>query len=198
MATPPDFTSGQILTAAQMNAVGMWRITTCTATSAGGTSATASNGVVTIGTNNTSVTVSNAFSSDFNRYKVLLSGGVSSTTLDIRLSLGSTATGYYGFLMYGAYNTSTVVGFGQNNDAYFGYVGSGSTDALTGNFELDNPFETKRTFVTAQNALAVNTTGVGNTFSGFLSNNTSYSAFTLTASTGNFTGGTICVYGYNN
>jgi hypothetical protein len=28
MATPPDFTSGQILTAAQMNAVGMWLIKT--------------------------------------------------------------------------------------------------------------------------------------------------------------------------
>jgi hypothetical protein len=28
MATPPDFTSGQILTAAQMNAVGMWLVKT--------------------------------------------------------------------------------------------------------------------------------------------------------------------------
>jgi hypothetical protein len=28
MATPPDFTSGQILTAAQMNAVGMWLVST--------------------------------------------------------------------------------------------------------------------------------------------------------------------------
>jgi hypothetical protein len=30
MATPPDFTAGQILTAAQMNAVGLWRISSGT------------------------------------------------------------------------------------------------------------------------------------------------------------------------
>ena len=192
----PSFNSGEVLTAADMNAVGLWRVTSCTVTSVGGTAATASNGVITIGTNNTSVTVNNAFSADYDRYKIVISGGVSSAALDMRLTLGSTATGYYGFLLYGAYNTNTVQGFGQNNAAFWGYVGTGTTDALVGNFELDNPFATKRTFVFAQNALSLAPSGVGNSFSGYLADNTSYTTFTLTPSTGNLTGGTIRVYGY--
>jgi hypothetical protein len=63
---------------------------------------------------------------------------------------------------------------------------------------LDNPFSTKRTFIAAQNALSLAPSGVGNSFAGYLADNTSYSAFTLTASTGNMTGGTIRVYGYKN
>lgn len=36
MATPPDFTAGQVLTAAQMNAVGMWLLETKTLTASAG------------------------------------------------------------------------------------------------------------------------------------------------------------------
>ncbi len=47
----PVFAAGDVLGAADMNAVGLWRVTTCTVSSAGGTAATASNGVITIGFN---------------------------------------------------------------------------------------------------------------------------------------------------
>jgi hypothetical protein len=177
----PVFATGDVLNASDMNAVGLWLVKT-----------------QTIGTGVSSVTVTGAFSANYDRYKITVSGGLASTPLDIRLTLGSTATGYYGFLLYGAYNTNTVQGFGQNNAAFWGYVGTGTSDALTGNFELDNPFSTKRTFIGAQNALSLAPSGVGNSFSGYLADNTSYTAFTLTASTGNMTGGTIRVYGYRN
>jgi hypothetical protein len=195
----PVFTSGEILTAANMNAVGLWRITGCTVTSSGGTSATASNGVITLGSGNTSVTINNAFSANFDRYKIVLSGGVASTPLDIRCHLGSStpASGYFGFLVYGAYNSTAVQGFNQNNTANWGYIGTGSVDALEANCEIDNPFATKRSFIFAQNALALATTGSANTFAGFLNDNTSYTAFTLSASTGTMTGGQVRVYGYN-
>ena len=149
----------------------------------------------TIGSAVSSMTVSDVFSANYERYKITVTGGVSSAALDIRLTLGSTTSGYYGFLIYGAYNSNTVQGFGQNNTAFWGYVGTGTSDTLTGNFELDNPFGSKQTFVNAQNALSL-TTGVSNSFSGYLNNTTSYTAFTLTASTGTMTGGTIRVYGY--
>jgi hypothetical protein len=151
----------------------------------------------TIGSAVSSVTVSNCFSSGFARYKITVSGGVASATMDIQMTLGSANTGYYGFLTYGSYSSNTVNGYGQNNAAFWGYVGAGTTDALHGNCEVDNPFDTKRSFVTAQTAVGV-TTSAASTFSGYLNNNTSYSSFTLTASTGTMTGGTIRVYGYKN
>jgi hypothetical protein len=73
MPTPPTFSVGQFNTAAYMNAIGLWRVTTCTVSSTGGTAATASNGVITIGAGNTSVTVVNAFSADFDNYLVAVS-----------------------------------------------------------------------------------------------------------------------------
>jgi hypothetical protein len=48
MATPPDFSVGQVLTAAQMNAVGLWLVKT-----------------QTIAAGSTDVTVTNAFPDDF-------------------------------------------------------------------------------------------------------------------------------------
>jgi len=50
MATPPDFTTGAVLTAAQMNAVGLWKIASSN-----------------VGTTST-FTINNCFSSDYNHY----------------------------------------------------------------------------------------------------------------------------------
>lgn len=195
--TFPSFTTGEVLTAADMNAVGLWRVTGCTVSSAGGTAATASNGVITIGTNNTSVTVNNAFSADYSRYKITVNGGAGTAVIDLQMRLGSTTTGYYGFLIYGNYNSTLVQGFGQNNTANFGYAGTGSTDTLSMNCELNDPFATKRTVITAQGAVPI-TTGAGSSYSGFLNDNTSYTSFTILPTTGTLTGGTIRVYGYRN
>ncbi len=89
----PVFATGDVLNASDMNAVGLWLVKS-----------------QTIGTGVSSVTVTGAFSANYDRYKITVSGGVASTPLDIRLTLGSTATGYYGFLFYRAYNTNTVQG----------------------------------------------------------------------------------------
>ena len=178
MATPPDFTTGQVLTAAQMNAVGLWLVKS-----------------QTIGTGVSSVTVTGAFSSDFNRYKITVDGGVGSTVADLQLKLGSTATGYYGFLNYGTYTSNTVLGFALSNGSSFGYAGAGSTETLFVDAELSNPFEAKRTVLASRFAVAATTSSSAH-FTGYLNDNTSYTAFTLTASTGTMTGGTIRVYGY--
>jgi hypothetical protein len=49
----------------------------------------------TIGTTVASVTVSGAFSATYDNYKIIVSGGVGSTNITLRLKLGSTTTGYY-------------------------------------------------------------------------------------------------------
>ena len=197
MTTPPTFVSGAILTAAQMNSIGMWRNTACTVTSAGGTSATASNGVITIGSNNTSITVSNAFSSDYDNYRITVSGGVGSSALSgILLTLGSTVTGYY----YGGYSiqytVATLSADRQANGSSW-QVGYSTTSALSASVELQSPNLAKNTMFQAAGAGA-GTTSYAMNFGGVLIDTTQYTAFTITPSGGaNCTGGTIMVYGYN-
>jgi hypothetical protein len=151
----------------------------------------------TIGSAVSSVTVSNAFSSTYDNYKITVSGGVASTDEVIGLKLGATTTGYYaGFS--GAVYSSGVASVGSNNNtASFTQIGYGSTDSLFVDCTLTNPFATKKTFVSGGFAFP-QTTNVSRSYHGFVNNTTSYTEFTLTPGSGTFTGGTICVYGYAN
>jgi hypothetical protein len=176
----PVFATGDVLNASDMNAVGLWLIKT-----------------QTIGSGVSSVTVTGAFSSSFNRYKITIDGGVSSAIADLQIKLGSTATGYYGFLTYGSYTSNTVNGFALNNGTSIGYAGCGSTNSLFMDCELSNPFETTRTTVTSRFAVTATTSSSAH-FTGFLNDSSSYTAFTITPNTGTLTGGTIRVYGYRN
>lgn len=183
MAVPPDFTAGQILTAAQMNAVGLWLVKT-----------------QTIGTTVSSVTVTGAFSADYDNYVITLTGGAASTSTYLALTLGSANTAYYwganGFRWDTAASTSAV----GNNSTSFGNAMYGNTDSQMGHVQVFNPFNTKRTYM-VQHVVPNLTTGVGPLVGGgYLNDNTSYTAFTLTTVTGGatMTGGTIRVYGYRN
>jgi hypothetical protein len=198
MATPPDFAVGQVLTAAHMDAVGFWRITDCTVSSAGGTAATASNGVITVGTSNTSVTVSNAFSSNFASYKIIVSGtGVGSTNINLGLSLGAANSGYYAGYTFTSYGTSSASGVSDSNAASFTRAGQASTTGISLNLDLINPQIAARTLISGSRP-TIATTGENVAFAGYLNDATAYTAFTLTCSTGNISGGQIRVYGYRN
>jgi hypothetical protein len=178
MATPPDFTTGQVLTAAQMNAVGLWLIKE-----------------QTIGSAVSTVTVTGAFSADYDNYKIIISGGVGSTTNDLSLKLGSTTTGYYYNLIYAVYNMNSVFALGSTTGALWPFVGSFTTNALHANIDLFQPFATKRTTYTSNFAYAGTTAGFYLS-GGNLENNTSYTEFTIGTGVGTLTGGVIRVYGY--
>ena len=196
MATPPDFTAGQVLTAAQMNAVGLWRITGCTVSSVGGTAATASNGVITVGSGNTSVTVSNAFSADFDHYKIVYSGGSSSNLTNLEMQLGATTTGYRSLLLYGAWSdTPTATAAGEDNGSWLVFVGAADPDGNYMNVEVFSPYDAVRTSV-AGPYVGLDTDRVGGYFTGFVTNTTSYTSFTIRPNAGSITGGTLRVYGY--
>jgi hypothetical protein len=193
MATPPDFTSGAILTAAQMNEIALWKITSCTVSSTGGTSATASNGVVTIGNGNTALVISNAFSADFDNYVIRISGGGTDANRQGYLQMGSTTANYAYQLVFGSFgNTSQAVGL--TGAAQFDYSFSGNTTSLNGMIELNSPFLAERTFMQSP---WIQSDTAGRT-QGFLSDTTSYTSFRLSLSGGSFTGGTVRVYGYRN
>jgi hypothetical protein len=192
MATPPDFTTGAVLTAAQMNAVGLWRITTCTVTSTGGTAATASDGVITIGNGNTLITIDNAFSADFKAYKIILSSGALSGTADIGFRFGTAATNYAFSFLYSNY-TNTPLAVGTTTGTSFSIAGGGSTDAIHSSIEVINPFETKYGLFFSNMSSG---SGAGYT-TGQHRTATSYTSFSMLPSAGSFSSGNIRVYGYN-
>jgi len=148
----------------------------------------------TIGSTVSSVTVSSAFSATYDNYLVQLSGGVGSADANLRLTLGSTVTGYYAGGLYVSYTASTVTGVNTNNGAFID-IGYGSTNALSGRGEIESPFLAKRT-IFRTNAISSSTSYPFGIFGGFLDDATSYTAFTITPSGGTMTGGTIRVYGY--
>jgi hypothetical protein len=149
----------------------------------------------TIGTAVTSVVVSDAFSSTYDAYKIIISGGVASTSQNIGLRLGATATGYY---LAGAevnYATVAVSGVSGNNVSLFNFAGSIATTGIHFNVELQNPFLTTRTTFSCFRP-ALSTAQGAITFTGFLNDATSYTAFTLIPGSGTITGGIIRVYGF--
>jgi len=193
--TFPTFSVGETLRAADMNAVGLWRVSNCTVTSAGGTAATASNGVITVGTGNTSVTVSAAFSSAYDNYRIIYSGGVSSAAVtNISLKLGASSTGYYSSTFFAAVTATTVTNAGVNNGAVWTYGGLATTTSTSMDFDLLNPFLAKTTIFA--NGVYTDTATFGVT-NGVHSVATSYTEFTIAPGSGTLTGGTIRVYGYN-
>jgi hypothetical protein len=151
----------------------------------------------TIGSGVSAVTVTDAFSATYDNYLMTVSGGVASADTSLVLTLGSTTTGYYWLGSSQQYGSSTLTSTFVNNGASFQSVVYGSTNALSGQCVIDNPFATKRTMVRYE-ATGSSTTYFRNQAQGFLDNATSYTAFTLTTSAGTVTGGTIRVYGYQN
>lgn len=197
MATPPDFTAGAILTAAQMNSIGLWRVTTCTATSAGGAvAATASNGVVTIGTGNTSVTVSNAFSSDFQSYRIFIENlDTSGTASHLFQFSGITGSNYLSGGSYGSWGGATQTGFGNAFTTTWtlsANVLNGTATVMT--IEVTNPNVARRKF-------AFSTAQAGNghlTFNHVCTSTSTATGFVISKAGETMTGGTIRVYGYRN
>ena len=176
----PLFASGDVLNASDMNGVGLWLVKT-----------------QTVGTGVASVTVTGAFSADYDNYLITYEGAVVSASGEaVRLQLGSTTTGYFGNLIYGSFTSPTPAVIGDNNTANWTHCAGANNNRTNASINLYNPFRTVPTHVFSY--IYADSSNAG-TKRGFLNNSTSYTAFTMLAgTTGNFTGGTIRVYGYRN
>ena len=150
----------------------------------------------TIGTAVASVTVSDAFSSAYDNYRITINGGVASTSNNITMRFGTTATGYYGTGAATLNTNSTAGAYGYNNASeILGAVGD--TNNINGLIEVDSPNLAKRTVF----RLICSSSEVGGFVvvnNGMENSNTQHTAFTITPSPGTITGGTIRVYGYAN
>jgi hypothetical protein len=151
----------------------------------------------TVGTAVSSVTVSDVFSSEYQNYRIIYTDGGASSTSNISMKLGSTTTGYYGYLTYGVSSTTTLFGVNSNNTAAWNYIGDTTSNGATVDCDIFNPFLSIRTQLSARYMGTAAGAAFG-IYNALLSNSTSYTSFTLTPGVGTITGGTIRVYGYRN
>jgi hypothetical protein len=150
----------------------------------------------TVGTGVSSVTVTNAFSAEFENYRISYSGGTQSANTDIGLRLGLNTTGYFGYLTYGAVTSSTVLGAGNNNSGWWAWVGGGTAGQASHlACDLYAPFLSVWTKLRNGNYQNNNEYG---TMQGEHRVATPFDNFTFFPSSGTLTGGTIRVYGYRN
>ena len=171
----PDFSPGEVLTAAAMDSIGLWLVKS-----------------QTVGTGVSSVTVTGAFSSNYDNYKIIYSGGLGSAGSLLGLRLGATASNYYTSYVYTGWN-STITAVGSLvNTSIERFGRTGSQDITYGHGDLFSPFLARNTRFVGQDIVSTD----GGTFLAFVPNNTSYTDFTVLPSSGTMTGGTISVYGY--
>lgn len=179
MATPPDFTTGQVLTAAQMNGIGMWLVKT-----------------QVIGSGSGTVVVPSAFNGDFEAYQIVVSGGATGGgDYGINMRLGSTVSGYYYTGEYRNFPNTVNNVIAGNNAAEWGAVGIATGNTLSANIFVNNPFLNKNSIFSAPYVYNNPQGGLAN-MGGYLADNNSYTSFTLFMNASTFSGGTIRVYGF--
>jgi hypothetical protein len=174
----PSFASGEVLTAADMNAVGLWLVKT-----------------QTIGAGVPSVVVNDAFSSDYEDYLVTVTGGTSTAVTVLTIQMGATTSGYKWSLIYNIYGTTGITAISSAAGTSFNYMGIGLTaggGGLNMAAQILSPQLAKNTHART----LWSASSEAGTSNGVIENSTQYTGFTLGVSTGTITGGTIRVYGY--
>jgi len=178
------FSAGQILTSDDMNetaeavnSLGLFIVKT-----------------QTIGNAVSSVTVTGAFSSDFDNYLITVTGGTFNTSLIWGVFQFSSAhtTGYYGAAQF-IDTTGTVLNQGTSNLGRLLVTRSSTTTAGVSSWVVNvaNPTNAVRKSIWGQSS-------GGNmvTHGGYYDSTSSFTQFVLSPSAGTLTGGTIRVYGY--
>ena len=174
------YSSGDVLTAADLNA---------------------SSGLVhvkhqTIGAGVSSVTVSDAFSSTFYNYRVIMSSMLTSSLTGLNMRFGIATSSYFWNRLTVFVNNATGLSnsFNGYNDSKI-LVGAGGT-SRQGYVSLDiyAPAVARRT--------GLGGTFYGSGYNGFVNaehgSDSAHTSFTVYPSSGVFNGGEIYVYGYNN
>jgi hypothetical protein len=181
MATPPVFTAGQVLTAAQMNAVGLWVVkptTTFTAVS--------------------SIVADDVFPTDFSTFMVVFTYETSTTgSVSFQLSVGGVAaTTNYNRQLLNAVSASVSASRVTASDNIGGMPATNGAFQATLVWTVNNPNQATATNSLMQREFSAgNFTDVQISFAyGTHSTATAYDGFLATAASGTTTG-TYVVYG---
>jgi hypothetical protein len=177
----PDFSPGEVLTAAAMDSIGLWLVKS-----------------QTVGTGVSTVVVNDAFNTNFESYKVITRGIVFSSlgaAVYIKLS-GTTGSTYFGNILYNVPTSAALGGVSAQNGNNLGFFVNVASSSGPSDFEatITNPF-----LASASNCFG---TYAGQSYNGNFgthdSNAASSTGFTLLPGAGTMTGGKILVYGIRN
>lgn len=181
----PTFASGDILTAADMNAVGLWKITSVSLNAV---------------TNN----ISNVFSSTYTNYRVVISGlqNASTTSRVVSLRFRTTSDDSSANYVYGEYysyptNLSGNASAGGQTSARLCVISSWSTGGAGMVLDIYNPNNATGTGFNGQvfNYQSDVGTWVIRQIGGGINVSTQFTGFSIIGTTDNLTG-TVHVYGY--
>ena len=179
------FTSGQILTAAQMTTlqtnIGLAFITSASATSG------------------SSLSVDNCFTSTYSAYRIVINRatvvGLSGLNMRLRAASSDTATNYYNIRVGYDYSTSSASVSAVNNGTQFELPLITDTTSAACVIDVYNPKLALKTQTSAQGSDS-RTAGLGAfSSSGMLNNTTSYDGFSIVTGSA-FTNISLTVYGY--
>jgi hypothetical protein len=149
----------------------------------------------TVGTAVSSVTVSDAFSSSYDSYKIIATGVAATGNGNVTFQLSGLTTAYYGNLVYANWVSATPQSAGYSNIASITHGAGVDLTSLHLDIDIDGPFLARPTFIICKYIDGASS-GVATVKQ---TSSTSTTGFTITApSTSTFTGGTIRVYGYTN
>jgi hypothetical protein len=176
--TFPSFVSGEVLRAEDMNAVGLWLVKS-----------------QAVGTGVSSVTVTGAFSADYDNYEVVYQMGDASAVAAMFVKFNNSAGATYsyggGYTLFG---TTSFVAEQANNTTDGIRIGNSNTDFSSCVFQVISPFLATPTHVMSQHADNLYFSLRG----GRDSNAVSQTALTIVAPGSTLTGGTIRIYGRKN
>lgn len=151
----------------------------------------------TVGSAVASVSVTNAFSSTYDNYRIVISGITPSATDSFRVMMGTGATtNHFGSMYYDLYTGGGTSTLRVNNaGSFYVALNEGSTLSSSVTFDVMTPNIAQYTQAFG------NYSGRGYVgwFGALINTSTQYTGFTLlTDGAGTMTGGTIRVYGYRN
>ena len=174
------FTTGEVLTAADTNTY------------------LANSGLVfvksqTIGSAVSSVTVTSAFSSTYDNYRIIVAGTVCSANADMTFQLSSITTGVYSYQgYYQLVGSATLNGYGSSAASTMAMGTPGTTANSFAHLEISAP----NLAVTKYANLLTSSALISVTQGGQIASSVQSTGFTLAPTSGTMTGGTITVYGY--
>jgi hypothetical protein len=192
--TFPTFSVGETLRAADMNAVGLWKVSP---TSVAGSGVVLSNGQVQFN-NSTSININGCFSSTFRRYRVEMSFvNTVGQVMYWRLRAGGAdaVTNNYSYVTaYRAYSTGSQGNFFGSalSTSVVGYGTAANVSYLS--FDIDAPGLPERTSMNGNCSWQDASSWVGNQHS--LA--TAYDGMTFFIASGGVSFGIINIYGYQN
>jgi hypothetical protein len=184
----PDFSPGEVLTAAAMDSIGLWLVKTVTIPASPAT---------------TAVDVTSCFNSNFENYKVTYTGESNGTAVfhNLQMLIGTTpsASAYFRNGITMTSNSTTVAGTGAASATSFDLgAQQASTEEFAGEIYFSMPNFARITYIKGWESTWAGGFGYHYQFQGSHAANVAQDGFRISVASGSFNSGSIRVYGLRN